>query len=228
MCGDSLRFQFKLSYILAKYVTNQLGENHEQIRNRYYGFQVIIGEAVKLLILFFLSLLLGIFETTVIAAVLFALLRRVAGGYHMDTYGSCLIISLGLLIIAGSIGQYTTYLWSDLIIYFLISIVFIISLFSAIKWAPDDNINRPITEPEDIKKFKRSSLFFIIIWAMISIISILLKMGSYKAYVISGAFSVLFEIFSITPAGHRFFNIIKNGFVKVKKTRKLEQYKKEA
>ena len=81
-----MRFIQTMSYKGANYLMKQKQENHEKRRVYYYGFQIVIGGMVKLILLTLLALITQTLKTSVITVLIFSSLRMLAGGYHMDTY----------------------------------------------------------------------------------------------------------------------------------------------
>jgi len=214
--GVNVRFIEALSYSGANYLMKQKGENHEKRRVYFYGLQVIIGAIVKVIILFVLALVTDTLLTTFLMTLVFASLRSIAGGYHMDTFGKCLGVSISMFMVFSIIARYTYQYWNDyqILIFGVITVFF--SLFSIYKWAPSDNPNRPITQPSEIKKFKRLSIIYLAICTIICFILIYTKL--YMIF-LSIAFGLILEIFSITPVGHTFFDFVKNSLKKRKKKR---------
>lgn len=203
-----MRFVNKWSYACAKGLAEVLNENHQRRRAYNFGFQVVIGESVKFIIIFIVSIILGVFIPTLIVTSAFVALRMIAGGYHMDTQGKCLLVSLGLFITASLIAKYTYYQWNTLQLAVLILITFITGLYALIRYAPRDNPNKPITDPDKIRKFKKISLIYLFVWLVVIVILTFLGMNLIA---ISLGFGVLLELFIITPTGHKFFDLIKYG-----------------
>lgn len=202
-----MRFIKRLSYNAADSLTRQINENHEKRRLYYYGFQVVFGGITKLILLALLALVTGTVKPTVFIVLMFAGIRVFAGGYHMDTYGKCIVVSLILFSMSAVISQYTYNYWNieALIVFVLFS--FAITLYSLYKWAPAENPNRPITNPEEIRKFRVLSMVYIVIWAIIVSMLIYFKL---KLYVLASCFPVLLESWAISPLGYRFFNFLDN------------------
>lgn len=211
-----MRFIEALSYSGANYLMKQKGENHEKRRVYFYGLQVIIGAIVKFIVLFVLALITDTLLPTFLMAIVFASLRAIAGGYHMDTFGKCLGVSISMFIVFSIIARYTYQYWQDYQIMIFAIITVVCSLISIYKWAPSDNPNRPITEPTEIKKFKRLSIIYLVTWTIISFVLIYTK--SYMIF-LSIAFGLILEVFSITPAGHVFFNFVRKSLKKKKKNK---------
>jgi len=132
----------------------------------------------------------------------------------MDTYGKCITVSLILFSMSAVISQYTYKYWSinALIVFAIIS--FIITLYSLLKWAPAENPNRPITKPEEIKKFRTLSIVYIFIWLIAVAIFIFFDL---KLYVLSSCFPILLESWAISPVGYKFFNFLDNSTRKAQK-----------
>ncbi|OPZ91243.1 MAG: putative accessory gene regulator protein [Firmicutes bacterium ADurb.Bin419] len=209
-----MRFIEALSYSGADYLMKQKGENHEKRRVYFYGFQIIIGAMVKFLILLVLAFVTDTILSSFLMSIAFATLRMLAGGYHMNTYGRCLAVSISMFIGFSLIARYTYGFWSFYQIILFTIIVVALSAICLYKWAPSDNPNRPITELSEIKKFKKLSFLYLIIWTATA--CILIGLNLYMI-LLSISFGLLLEVFSITPFGHRFFDGLKKGLDKVKK-----------
>ncbi len=203
-----LRFINKWSYSCAKGLSSVLEESHQKKAEYYFGFQVAIGSIVKTGLLIAVSTVFGVLLPTLIVSITFALLRKVAGGYHMDTYGKCLLVSIGFFVAAALIAKHTYAYWSITWLIILITIIFIIALHILIKYAPKDTPNRLITDSQEKLRFKKLSVLYICVWLIV--VTILTVLG-LKMYTLLLCFSVLQELFAITPTGHKFFDIIKNG-----------------
>lgn len=206
-----MRFVQKWSYSCAKHVADVLNENHNKRAVYYYGFYIVIGSFVKGIILLTLSLLLGILIPALLIVMVLGSLRMLAGGYHFDTYGKCLFVSMTFNLTAALIARYTYSSWSTALIVLFILLVFTFSLYMLIKYAPRDTPTKPITDPAAIMKYKKLSIAYLGVLLILCCVLVYLNL---KMHIIAISFGVLLEIFSITPAGHSFFNTIKNGLNK--------------
>lgn len=209
-----MKFVLKWSYACAKSLANALNENHNRRAVYYYGFYILFGSVVKASILLSVSFLLGVIIPTIIISLVFGSLRAFAGGYHFDTYGRCLFISLGLFLTTGVISQYTYNYWNALALSILLVVSFAATLPAIIKFAPRDTPTKPITDPAAIKNYKKLSIIYLAAWFTVSGTLIFLHLN---LVVLASVFGILLEVFSITPQGHTFFNLIKSRLnVKVK------------
>jgi accessory gene regulator B len=208
-----MRFINALSYMGANYLMKQMKGNHGSRRVYYFGFQVVIGAIVKGLLLLLLALLTGTILPSLTILSVFVMLRSIAGGYHMKTYGRCIAASLGMIICAALISKYSAHMWNEASLIVFIILSFIFSSASLLKWAPADNPNRPITKKEEINKFRMLSMIYIVAWLIVSLILVYFKQNMF---LLALCFGVILEVFSITPAGVRFFEILENGMDSVK------------
>lgn len=195
-----MRFIEKCAYSCAKFIQVNRGQTHEDRATLYFGFQAVFGDVVKFLVIAFLSMILNSFIATLILTLSFILIRSYAGGIHMDTEGSCLLMSICLLVIPGATINYTYKYLSVVAICILCLVIFVISFICVKIYAPIDCINRPITEQSEISKFKHNSILCLIILLFITIICILLKQNLIATAIFIG---VLMETCTIVPFGYR-------------------------
>lgn len=200
-----MKFINKWSYGLARYLTGQLGHSHEKRRVYYYGFQIIIGGIVKFLLLVAVTMAAGIFLSTFTALFFFAVLRIIAGGYHMGSYVRCMIVSSCMFLFSGVIVQYTNAHWSQAALALLAGAVFLAALPAVLKWAPADTPYKPITKPAQIRTLKTLSVIAVILWGAAETTFIINGLNFYS---LAGSLGILMAVFLISPAGYRFFDFV--------------------
>lgn len=200
-----MRFIDAWSYKCANFLTQQLNESHEQRRVYYYGFQILIGGIVKVIIFLVLSYIAGVLIPVISTLVFFGFIRTVAGGYHMDKFDRCLITSLVLFIGAGFIAKYVGPQLSTLLLSILTGIVFFMALFVLIKYAPSDTPYKPIVNPVRRKRLKTISIINLCIWV---VVNSLLIYYEQKMFATAGIVGVLLALFIVSPAGYAFFGAI--------------------
>lgn len=209
-----MRIIDRCAFVLAKYLTERLNENHQKRRIYYYGFQIVLGGIVKVSLLVLISYILGALMPTLTLVFFFATLRSIAGGVHLDTYGKCITTSLIIFIACGVIIRYTYIYWPADIVRVLVLLVFLVSLAIMVKWAPGDTPNKPITKMEEIKKFKALSILYVCVWAIVMAIFIVFD---YKMLTISASLGVIIEAFMVTPFGYQLFEGLEAKLNRVKK-----------
>lgn len=200
-----MTFINKWSYRLAKNLSSALGETHQKRAVYYYGFQIIIGAIVKGILMSIVAIALGTLTQTVIVLTSFGLLRVVAGGYHMSSYNKCIAASIALFATAGLIAKYTYMYWTQEMFIVFILLTFSGGMLCLLKWAPRENPNRPITQQQEIRKLKFSSvvIFFILI-----LVSSVLFFQNTKQIAFACLLGVILSLFIITPLGYSFFSFI--------------------
>lgn len=203
-----MRFINKWSYSCAKGLSQMLNEDHQKKAIYYYGFQIAIGSIFKIVTLVVVSLILGVLIPALIISVSFALLRKMAGGYHMKTYGKCLFVTISLFVGSALVARYTNQYWSVESLLIFLTLTFITAICALIKYAPKDTLNRLITDPKEKRKFKTLSIIYMFVWLIVVLVS---TMHGMNMYTLSLCFSVLLEIFGITPIGHNLFEKIEYG-----------------
>jgi accessory gene regulator B len=91
--------------------------------------------------------------------------------------------------------------------------IYISAVFILKKWAPADTPHKLITEPEEIRKFKRLSLLHVSVWFPLMLVLLYFNLNMY---VLSGCFGVLMSIFIVTPVGYGLFDKLSGRLDKFK------------
>ena len=206
-----MRFVNKLSYACAGRLAAAMNESHQKRAVYYFSFQVIFGALCKNIVLISLALIFGVLLPALVCAAVFASIRMLAGGYHMDTYGKCLLVSISMFMLAALAAQYTYQYWSPPALAVIIAITIMYGLYVLIRYAPKDTPHKPITEPEEIRKFKALS---IVCFSLLIISASLLAIFRINILTLSICFGSILELFSVSPLGNNFFDRIKNGIGK--------------
>jgi accessory gene regulator B len=104
-----------------------------------------------------------------------------------------------MFLVCGLIAKYMpSNITKPLVFVSMFTAIFIVQIF-----APKDNPNKPITEEWEINKFNKQS---VILTFLLFATSMLLLKFNFHIYASAICFGVVLEIFSITPAGFRFFD----------------------
>ena len=200
----------RLSYALAGYFEKQLNLDEDKTDILRYGFEVIIGENVKIITLFFLAYLLELTPYVLVSFLTVGIYRLFSGGYHSETYERCFIHSLILFLAMGKMTQILfTYFKLSVTLLFTIAIVtFIWTLWIAIKWAPAETMNKPLSSVEKNRQ-KKLSLGWVLLWFIV--ISYLLLGFPFEktGFIILGTLIAhMFQSFSVTPAGFKVMRLV--------------------
>lgn len=129
-----------------------------------------------------LALIVGIITKKIAESMVFIVpfitLRNFCGGYHMRTAKQCIFTSTVLFCVFFSLGRINVNQW----IYYLVNIVSAISIAVI---SPVVSDNKKINDSK-IKKAKRTAIFIILFYLIISYVLFLTKRGSIARYLILG------------------------------------------
>jgi accessory gene regulator B len=195
MCGK---------WLASKVTNDKFPTKEDQIQVYAYGFQVILGSIFKGVLLLVTGWLLGVLFPVIVVATTFSSLRILAGGYHEKTYLRCIIASLLQFFAGAFIARYLSNYQLNIIIQIsTLFVIILLAIYIIIKYVPRDTPNRPIKNQVDIKRFKRMSLIYMLIWSIIMAFSIhndltLLVFSSYSG--------LLLELFSVSKLGNELFS----------------------
>lgn len=135
-----------------KTIINNKNINEEELEIINYGLESIYLTLVKIVIIIFLSLLLGIFKEVILMIASYNIIRFFAFGLHAPNSTSCLITSIILFIGGAYVSVYL-----DISIYIKIIISFISILLISI-YAPADTEKRPLINRKKRMKYKYISI----------------------------------------------------------------------
>lgn len=174
----------------------------EQTEFLSYGAEILIGSILKLGILFFIAFILDIVSEVAVLLMITGLIRTLSGGAHCSAYYRCLITSVLTLTILGYTISNTYSLLKSLPIGFLI-VLAVLSSYLYWCYAPQAPDNKPFKNRKKRLAFRWYTLFAVTI---ISSISVLLGTKSIIAWTM--AFALLWQAFTLTPAGHSFISMV--------------------
>ncbi len=193
----------KLSFSSARFLTNQLQQNHQKRAEYYFGFQGIYQSLIKVTFLGVLAALLGIVKPMLFVILAFTSLRFFAGGTHMGTYLRCFLITVFTFVPASLVAKHFS---NNLGIAFIIG-VFAISATVIFLYAPKNSPLNQISNKR-AKTLKRLSVVTLTIWL---VISVYLYLFQQMELTISVCIGVLLEVSSIIPV----FEILYSKFDKI-------------
>lgn len=178
--------------------------SEEKLEEIEYGLDAIYLNIPKTIIIFFLSIVLGIFKDMILLLLFYGILRTFAFGMHASKSLYCLIISTVMFIGGAIVCKYV-----NMNSYVKIIISFI-SLICIIKYAPADTHKRPLINAKRRKIYKIiSSIIALIYIALIIIfvnkdISIYLTMGLLESVVM--IHPITYKVFQLPYANYKHYN----------------------
>lgn len=172
-------------------------ERAEVIR---YGFELIIGEVPKFILMVILAIMCGVFKYFIISTLIIGVYRFFSGGLHLRTHIGCFLTTtityFGNIYISNSIefeNEIVKYIVAVLIYIFAVSMIYL--------YAPADTDSVPILRKDERKKKKIWSIAIVSIWICVSII--------INDRVVSNMFliGVFLQTITITKASYNLFNV---------------------
>jgi len=201
-----MRIVQKWSYACANHLASSTNENHQRRAVYYYGFYIVIGALVKGTILFSVAAILRILIPTLIVVFVFGSLRMFAGGFHMDTYNKCLIVSMAIYLMGALISKYSYIFWRAGSLTVLFFFTFITGIYVLLRYAPKDTPNKRLTDTKQKKKLRIISIIYFGI--LLAALAILIYFN-IKMYAIALCYGILFELFTLTQTGSKFLDWVK-------------------
>lgn len=190
----------RLSTKCLEFIKHNTSTSQENLEKIHYGIQVIILNVSKLILLFITAYLLGILKYTIIAFMVFAIIRSFASGVHANSSLQCIIINYILFL--GNV-----YLSLNLSVNIIVrSILFTISIILILLYAPGDTEERPLVS----KKLRRDLKIKSLVITILFYITILLIKSNVYANLIT--YSILEEALVITPAFYKLFGKTTNNY----------------
>lgn len=211
----------KLSYELAGYFGKQLDLEDERTDILRYGFEVILGESLKIIALVLVAHFLGLFPYVLVSLLTLGSYRLFSGGYHAKTYERCFVWSMVLFLGMGKLVQLLLpyFRLSAPVLFIVLLATFILSLWVAFKWAPAETPNKLLSLTEKSRQ-KKISLAWVTLWFIFMIFILLFLPYEKIGFIILGSFMAhIVQTFTVTPAGFKVMESVDTLADKI--TRKL-------
>ena len=141
---------------ICTFLTNRIRKEMPEVDDEkaeiiFYGLQNILGEIPKTILLFLMATVLGILKETVITFILIMPYRSASGGFHLKSHMGCI---LGTSLYYFGIVFLSKYVvFSQMIKYVTIFLIWIFGMIMIKKYAPADTENVPILS----KKIRRKN-----------------------------------------------------------------------
>jgi len=186
----------KLVDFLSRIITENMELESKEKALFSFGLELVIGVVLEAIILLFLAYLFNIFWPVFIALLSFLVIRPYAGGIHLPTYFSCLIVTLLVFLLIGFIAaNIQPGLLTTIIVIFFVAITGFIFIY---KYAPADTKTIPISDPALRQELKRKAYIVLIAWTILAITAALLFTG-YLNLVIAASLGIFSQLISTHP-----------------------------
>lgn len=185
---------------ICTFLTNRIRKEMPEVDDEkaeviFYGLQNILGEIPKTILLFLMATVLGILKETVITFILIMPYRSASGGFHLKSHIGCI---LGTSLYYFGIVFLSKYVvFSQMIKYVTIFLIWIFGMIMIKKYAPADTENVPILS----KKIRRKNQILAYVFFSIGLV----VAGILNNNVISNIliFGNLIQTLTITKLAYR-------------------------
>ncbi|RJR13029.1 accessory regulator AgrB [Candidatus Parcubacteria bacterium] len=200
----------KIGQAIGSYVAKKVSR-FEQAEYLSYGAEILIGSIFKLGILFSIAVIMDVVLEVTVLLIITGLVRTLSGGAHCSAYYRCLITSVSILT---ALGFTIKTIYPFLMLLPAGVLIGITALYAYLYWryAPQAPLNKPFNSRRKELTFRWYTLFAV---ATLSSTSIILGTNSLIAWIM--AFALLWQAFTLTPAGHSFVRLLDILFTSNKK-----------
>ncbi|MGI5878960.1 MAG: accessory gene regulator ArgB-like protein [Syntrophomonadaceae bacterium] len=185
-------------------LARELGSDQKQENRMAFGLELLLGEIIKWIVLLGLAGILGLLREVVIICAAAGILRLASGGEHCNEYYRCLIGgTIWFLLLGWGVSWLNTLLTGDNLI-IIVGAVFALSAFLLLLYAPGDTANKPISDGNERRKFKRLSLLVALCY-----LGVMLGTAQFTAtqfITLTIAAGMLAQVFTVTPLGYGFLH----------------------
>lgn len=163
--------------------------NEEQLEIIAYGLEAIYLTFTKMIVIFAIAFVLGIFKEILLLLISYNIIRSQAFGIHASKSIYCLISSLIMFVGGAFVCKFCTLPFE------LIISLAIVCNFCLLLYAPADTHKRPLVNEMKRKRFKFLSFLFGIIY---TILIVVFKGTSIVNYLLFGMIEAVIMILPIT------------------------------
>lgn len=202
-----------ISLVSAQSPGRKLNFSKDQIDVMRYGFEVIIGTALKIAILLSLAHILNLFLYMLVILITSGIYRLLSGGVHCTSYTRCLIFGIVLYFSLALLAKSLPVLSNPLLLMLLLLLT-IFSLLVSLKYAPAETESKPISQPE-IYRLKKLTIIWICCWFITLVCTLFGPPRSTGSLILTTMLAHLTQTMSLTPTGYRvvgFFDDIMSRF----------------
>ena len=165
-----------------------------------YGFELIIGEVPKLILMFILAFALGKLKYFLISVAILCPYRTFSGGIHLKTHLGC-FIGTNLLYLGNVYMSEWIICSNEYIKYIALILTCIFAVAMILLYAPADTETVPILRKKDRAHKKILSLLWI---TFVALLAIIIKDRIISNMCIIG---IILQTLTITKLSYKLFNV---------------------
>ena len=208
----------KLANRISEFIAKKLNYDEEKTKVMAYGLAAIFQMVSIFIISSIIGLLAGFWIESMFIFLGVGLLRKSTGGAHSQTFQGCMIISIFSIAFLSFVSRYMFPVRCEKKLYFfiliLIGLIYLFAFIMVYILAPVATPNKPIVKKEKIRRLKINSIITVIVYFVISLLFFFFSKKNLRFVNISISLSLatLWQIFTLTKAGHKFIDIVDKKF----------------
>ena len=195
---------------VTSYLAKELDLKKEKADVVKYGIFALSQMIINIICVIIFGMIFNVLIESLIISFVVSILRKSSGGAHASSPEKCVLIgttfSVGLACILKNINI------SFLYVCLLIIIIFLYAYYLIYKLAPVDSPNKPIRSMKKKLRLKKSSLIILSMYLLVIILCLLIFAITKKTvvlkYILCICSGVVWQVFSLTQAGHNIFKYI--------------------
>ena len=158
----------------CEFLTNKIRQQMPDVDDEraeviLYGIQLIVGETPKIILMFAVGIILGLWWQTLLAFFLILPYRICSGGFHLKTHLGCIICTNLFYCGNAFISNICTFP-NEISKYITVAIILFLGIIMVSKYAPADTENLPILTKKERKIKKTLSYVFLTINLIVALV----------------------------------------------------------
>ena len=198
-----------LAHKIADKIALQLNLDKDKNAVIAYGLIGILQLITLFIIITIIGLLFDLLYESLIILLSVGFMRKSTGGAHSQTMGGCNIISILSISLLAALSRYLLNYPFDIYVNLSSTIfIFIICFIILYNRVPVDNPKKPIVKPEKINRLRRESFYKLIVFFLLTIVSIKLANYYERFYSIAASIrlAMIWHVFTLTETGTLFLD----------------------
>jgi len=199
-------FKVDLPRSAAVFLKDRLGLSRDEEEVAAYSLEMIIYGGTGILMVCIAGWLLKCLTVTLIVLIVGILLRSFSGGAHSSSPYICILVSTIVVSILGKLAVIAAPYFSYSALVLVVAGGFIVSLAVVWRLAPVESPKKPISSEKHRRQLRLLSMVFVFLAVSVQVSLLLLSplIHVTAAIILAIEAGLLWQIFSMTQAGHRF------------------------
>lgn len=193
-----------LAHKIADKITLQLDLDKDKNAVIAYGLIGILQVTTLFIIIAIIGFLFDFLYESLIIFLSVGFIRKSTGGAHASTMNSCNVMSILSISLLGALSCYLFNYPFNINVNLGITIfIFVVCFIIFYIRVPVDNPNKPIAKPEKVKRLRKQSFYKLILFFLLTIISIYLVYLHERFYSIAASIrlAMIWQVFTLTKTG---------------------------